>query len=71
MVMTDAQMAEAAKPEVLNEAILRKIDGFGEARIGKYAARLIKGCHIAEDNSSMASTMVNHTQKEINKEIQK
>lgn len=41
MVMTDAQMAEASKAEVLDESILRKIDGFGEARIKKYSERLL------------------------------
>lgn len=41
MIMTDAQMAEASKAEVLDESILRKIDGFGEARIKKYSERLL------------------------------
>ena len=41
MVMTDAQLAEAAKPETLTLDILRKIDGVGGARIEKYAARLL------------------------------
>lgn len=41
MVMTDAQLAEAAKPEVLTESHLRSIEGFGEARVKKYAQRLI------------------------------
>ena len=41
MVMTDAQMAEASKAEFLDESILRKIDGFGEARIKKYSERLL------------------------------
>ena len=43
MVMTDAQMAEASKAEVLDESVLRKIDGFGDARIGKYARRILNG----------------------------
>jgi hypothetical protein len=34
-------MAEASKAEVLDESILRKIDGFGEARIKKYSERLL------------------------------
>lgn len=41
MVMTDAQMAEAAKLEVLDESALKKIDGFGEARVKKYGERII------------------------------
>ena len=41
MVMTDAQLAEAAKPEALTESHLRSIEGFGEARVKKYAQRLI------------------------------
>ena len=41
MVMTDAQMAEASKAEVLDESILRRIDGFGEARLKKYSDRLL------------------------------
>lgn len=47
MVMTDAQMAEAAKVEALDESVFRRIDGFGEARIGKYVERLIKGCQVS------------------------
>ena len=42
MVMTDAQLAEAAKPEELTEAVLRSIEGFGEARMKKYAEALLK-----------------------------
>lgn len=42
MIMTDAQMADAAKPEVLTLDDLRKIDGFGDARIRKYGDKLIK-----------------------------
>lgn len=42
MVMTDAQLAEAAKPEHLTEEVLRKIEGFGEARMKKYAAKFIE-----------------------------
>ncbi len=40
MVMTDAQMAEAAKHETLRPEDLKAIEGFGEARMEKYAARL-------------------------------
>lgn len=41
MVMTDAQLAEAAKPEQLTEATLRSIEGFGDARMKKYARKLV------------------------------
>ena len=41
MVMTDAQMAEAAKPEKLTAVELKKIEGFGEARFEKYGGRLL------------------------------
>ena len=40
MVMSDAQMAEAAKHETLRPEDLKAIEGFGEARMEKYAARL-------------------------------
>ena len=40
MVMTDAQMAEAAQAEVLTLDVLRKIDGFGHSRIEKYGKSL-------------------------------
>ena len=36
------QLAEAAKPEELTEAVLRSIEGFGEARMKKYAEALLK-----------------------------
>ena len=42
MVMTDAQLAEAAKPELLTESVLRSIEGFGEARFKKYAVKLLE-----------------------------
>lgn len=38
--MTDAQMAEAAKAETLTVAVLKGIDGFGDARVERYGARL-------------------------------
>ena len=41
MVMTDAQLAEAAKPEELTESHLRSSEGWGEARVKKYAQRLM------------------------------
>ena len=41
MVMTDAQLAKAAKPEELTESHLRSIEGWGEARVKKYAQRLM------------------------------
>lgn len=41
MVMTDAQLAEAAKPDELTESHLRSIEGWGEARVKKYAQRLM------------------------------
>jgi len=41
MVMTDAQMAEAAKPEELTAEDLKKINGFGVARFEKYGDRLL------------------------------
>ena len=40
VVMTDAQMAELAKMENPTKADLKKIEGFGEARVEKYADRL-------------------------------
>ena len=43
MVMTDAQMAEAAGFECLTSDTFRRIEGFGEARIAKYASRLLEG----------------------------
>ena len=42
MVMTDAQMAESAKFETLTISDLKKIEGFGEARIEKYGLKLIE-----------------------------
>lgn len=42
MVMTDAQMAAAAKFDPLTEAHLREIEGFGDARLEKYGTRIIK-----------------------------
>lgn len=44
LVMTDAQMAEAAKPEVLSLESLRSIEGFGQARLEKYGSRLLSLC---------------------------
>lgn len=43
MVMTDAQMAETAGFECLTSDTFRRIEGFGEARIAKYASRLLEG----------------------------
>lgn len=43
VVMTDAQMAELAKVVSPTVADLKKIEGFGEARAGKYATRLLEG----------------------------
>ena len=40
MVMTDAQMAEAVKDGEPSLEVLKKIDGFGEARLSKYGGRL-------------------------------
>ena len=40
MVMTDAQMAEAVKDGAPTIEVLKKINGFGEARLAKYAERL-------------------------------
>lgn len=42
VVMTDAQMAEAAKAERVTLADLRKIPGWGEGRVAKYGARLLE-----------------------------
>lgn len=42
MVMTDAQMAEAARHEPLTEGDLKRIEGFGEARLEKYGVRLLE-----------------------------
>ena len=41
VVMTDAQMAELAKVENPTKADLKKIDGFGEARVEKYGERIL------------------------------
>ena len=41
VVMTDAQLAELAKAESPSLADLRKIEGVGEARIEKFAERLL------------------------------
>ena len=41
LVMSDTQMAEAAKPEVLTAEVLQQIDGFGEAKMKKYGGRLM------------------------------
>ena len=41
VVMTDAQMAELAKMENPTKADLKKIDGFGEARVEKYGERIL------------------------------
>ena len=41
MVMTDSQLAEAAKPDALTLDVLRRIEGFGEMRIKKYGERLL------------------------------
>jgi len=41
MIMTDAQMAEAAKAEALTQAVLEGIEGFGAARLQKYGPRLL------------------------------
>lgn len=43
MVMTDAQMAEAVKDGEPTLDVLKKIDGFGVARLGKYGERLCGG----------------------------
>ena len=40
MVMTDAQMAEAVRDGEPTEEVLKKIEGFGAARLSKYAKRL-------------------------------
>ena len=42
MVMTDAQMAEAAKHDRLTVEDLGRIEGFGEARSKKYGERIIE-----------------------------
>ena len=43
VVMTDAQMAELAKMENPTKADLKRIDGFGEARVEKYGERILGG----------------------------
>ena len=40
MVMTDAQMAEAVKDGDPTPETLKKLEGFGTARLEKYAGRL-------------------------------
>ncbi len=40
MVMTDAQMAEAVKDGEPSLDVLKKINGFGDARLSKYGERL-------------------------------
>ena len=41
MVMTDSQLAEAAKPDALTPDVLRQVEGFGEMRMKKYGERLL------------------------------
>ena len=41
MVMTDAQMAEAVKDGEPTAETLKKVEGFGAARLEKYGARLL------------------------------
>lgn len=47
MVMTDAQLAELAKSASPTVADMRRIDGIGDARVEKYAERLL-----AEENAT-------------------
>lgn len=42
VVMTDAQLAKVAEIEKPTLADLKKIDGFGEAKVEKYGARLLE-----------------------------
>lgn len=55
VVMTDAQMAEAAKAEVVTMATLRKIPGWGEGRAAKYGARMVEAAGAAESGSEQVS----------------
>ena len=41
-VVTDAQMADAARHENLSLPDLRQIDGFGDARASRYGSRSIE-----------------------------
>lgn len=43
LVMTDAQLAEAAKAGSVTVEALRKIPGWGEGHVAKYAERLVAG----------------------------
>ena len=54
VVMTDAQMAELAKMENPTKADLKKIDGFGEARVEKYGERILaaKNAEDAKENEA-------------------
>jgi len=42
MVMTDAQMAEAVKDGEPTLDVLKRVEGFGEARLSKYGERLCR-----------------------------
>lgn len=44
MVITDAQMAVAVKDGEPTVEAMKKIDGFGEARLKKYGERLLSPC---------------------------
>lgn len=62
VVMTDAQLAELAKAENPSLADLRKIEGVGDARIEKFAERLLaKDAHAEE----VVQPVLNLEQKEV------
>ena len=51
VVMTDAQMAEAAKPAGVSMAAVRESPGWGEGRAAKYGARMVEALR-GEDGAS-------------------
>ena len=55
MVMTDAQMAEAVKDGEPSLEVLKKIDGFGEARLLKYGERLCGAAELREEGANAKS----------------
>ena len=48
MVMTDAQMAAAVKDGCPTIEALKRVEGFGEARISKYGERLCRSAESSE-----------------------
>lgn len=55
VIMTDAQMAELSKIDNPTKSTLKKIDGFGEARIEKYGDRILLRSE-STDNNEISKT---------------